>query len=155
AQLSVNAHREVWPSRTPSTPDPDTYHVALQRAVSVAAPVDEALAWLTQELELGPADLEALGEAISYPSRSLTRTAIVLARRLLEAADTEDERATLTLGLGARYSEVGRWDDARRLAERATDTFRKLTDLDRERYLPDLAAAVSNLGSCLAQLGHR
>jgi tetratricopeptide (TPR) repeat protein len=129
--------------------------VALRRAVASAAPVDEALAWLTQELELGPADLEALGEAIAYPSRTLARTAIVLARRLLDAADTEEERAALTLGLGARYSEVGRWDEARQLTERATDTFRKLTDADRDRYLSDLAAAVSNLGSCLAQLGQR
>jgi tetratricopeptide (TPR) repeat protein len=155
AQLSVNAHREVWPSRTPATVDPTPHHVALRRAVASTAPVDEALAWLTQELELGPADLEALGEAIAYPSRSLARTAIVLARRLLEAADTEEERAALTLGLGARYSEVGRWDEARQLTERAAETFRKLTDDDRERYLSDLAAAVSNLGSCLAQLGLR
>ncbi len=85
----------------------------MRRAVSAAAPVDEALAWLTQELELGPDDLEALGEAISYPTRSLTRTAIVLARRLLDVADREDERASLTLSLGARYSEVGRWGEAR------------------------------------------
>jgi tetratricopeptide (TPR) repeat protein len=155
AQLSVNAHREVWPSRTPAAVDPAPHHVALRRAVASAAPVDEALAWLTQELELGPADLEALGEAIAYPSRTLARTAIVLARRLLDAADTEEERAALTLGLGARYSEVGRWDEARQLTERATDTFRKLTDADRDRYLSDLAAAVSNLGSCLAQLGQR
>jgi tetratricopeptide (TPR) repeat protein len=155
AQMTVNAHREVWPSRTPAMVDPTDYHVSLRRAVASSAPVDEALAWLTQELELGEADLEALGEAIAYPSRSLTRTAIVLARRLLEAADNEEDQASLTLGLGARYSEVGRWDEARQLTERATDTFRKLTEADRDRHLSDFAAAVSNLGSCLAQLGQR
>ena len=34
-------------------------------------------------------------------------------------------------------------------------TLRELADYDRDRYLPDLAAAVSNLASCLAQLGER
>ncbi len=117
------------------------------------APVDEALAWLIQELELNPTDLEALGEAISYPTRSLTRTAIVLARRLLEIAVYEDDRATLMLSLGARFSEVGRWTDAQEMTERAVEAFRRLVDADRERHLPALAGAVSNLGSCLAQLG--
>ncbi len=155
ARLTIDAHRDVWPARDAVATDPTPAHLAMRRAVSSAAPVDEALAWLTHELELGPADLEALGEAISYPTRSLTRTAIVLARRLLDTADGEEERAGQTLTLGARYSEVGRWDDAREMTERAVDTFRKLVELDRDRYLPDLAGAVSNLGSCLAQLGSR
>jgi tetratricopeptide (TPR) repeat protein len=155
ARLAVDAHREVWPSRTPAVTDVAAHHDTLRRTVALAAPVDEALAWLTQELDLGPAELDALGEAISYPTRSLTRTAIVLARRLLDNADTDEERAALTLGLGARYSEMGRWQDARQLTERATEELRKLVEHDRERHLTELAAAVSNLGSCLAQLGER
>ncbi len=153
-RLAIDAHRDVWPTRHGAT-DPAEAHNSMHRAVTAAAPVDEALAWLIQELELGPGELEALSAAISYPTRSLTRTAIVLARRLLEAADVEDERAALTLSLGARYSEVGRWEDAEDMTERAVETFRKLVELDRERYLPDLAGAVSNLGTCLAQLGSR
>ncbi len=125
------------------------------RAVRAAAPIDEALAWLTHELELDVPELEALGEAIAYPTRSLSRTAIILARRLLDAAGTEEDRAPLTLELGARLSEVGRWEEARQVTEEAVETFRLLAELDRETYLPDLAAAVSNLGSCLAQLGAR
>jgi tetratricopeptide (TPR) repeat protein len=158
ARLAISAHRDVWPSPAFVQSDAsDASHVRteLRHAVGNEAPVDEALAWLTQELELGPYDLEALGEAISYPTRSLTRTAIVLARRLLDAAVAEEERASLTLGLGARYSEVGRWEEAGEFTEQATDSFRKLAELDRDRYLPDLAAAMSNLGSCLAQLGRR
>jgi hypothetical protein len=153
-RLTIDAHRDVWPTPHAAT-DPTEAHHSLSRAVSAAAPVDEALAWLIQELELAPGDLEALGEAISYPTRSLTRTAIVLARRMLEAADTEDERAALTLSLGARYSEVGRWEEAEEMTGRAVETFRKLVELDRDRFLPDLAGAVSNLGTCLAQLGNR
>jgi len=154
ARLSIDAHRDVWPKRTDQA-DPTPVHTSLRHAVSNEAPVDEALAWLTQELELGADDLDALAEAIAYPTRSLTRTAIILARRMLDAADTEEERATLTLSLGARYSEVGRWEDARDVTQRAVDSFRKLTELERARFLPDLAAAVANLGSCLAQLGTR
>jgi tetratricopeptide (TPR) repeat protein len=130
-------------------------HASLRRAVEAAAPVDEALAWLTQELELDEAELEALSEAIAYPTRSLSRTAIVLGRRLLEAAGSDEERSTYLLGLGARYSELGRWDEARRQTERAVTLLRSLAAEDRARHLGDLAAAVSNLASCLAQLGEK
>jgi tetratricopeptide (TPR) repeat protein len=155
ASLAVEAHRDVWPSRSPSAVDSAATRLSLRRQVSAAGPVDEALAWLTQELELSPAELDALGEAIAYPTRSLSRTAIVLARRLLESAETEEERAGLTLGLGARYSEVGRWEDARKHTEVAVEEFRRLAEYDRDRFLPDLAAASANLASCLAQLGDR
>jgi tetratricopeptide (TPR) repeat protein len=153
ARLAIDAHRDVWPTQRRGNSDNKLAHTSMRRAVSQQAPVDEALAWLIQELELGPDDLEALGEAISYPTRSLTRTAIVLARRMLESAEVEDERAALMLSLGARFSEVGRWTEAHEMTERSVEIFRRMVDLDRERYLPDLAGAVSNLGSCLAQLG--
>jgi tetratricopeptide (TPR) repeat protein len=153
AQLTVNAHRDVWASAAIS--DPAAVHRMLRRAVTAESPVDEALAWLTHELELSFDDLTALSEAISYPTDSLSRTALVLAKRLLDAAETDEERAGQALGLGARYSEVGRWADARTLTSRAVELYRKLTETDRQRYLPDLAAAVSNLGSCHAHLGHR
>jgi tetratricopeptide (TPR) repeat protein len=154
-RLALDAHREVWPSSAPVASDPDAAVAALRRAVAHTAPVDEALAWLTQELELSEDELVALGEAISYPTRSLSRTAIVLTRRLLETADAEDHQAALTLDLGARFSEMGRWEDAQRLTERAVESLRDLVGLDRQRHLPDLAGAVANLGSCLAQLGRR
>jgi tetratricopeptide (TPR) repeat protein len=153
AQLTVNAHRDVWASAAIS--DPAAVHRMLRRAVTAESPVDEALAWLTHELELSFDDLTALSEAISYPTDSLSRTALVLAKRLLDAAETDEERAGQALGLGARYSEVGRWADARTLTSRAVELYRKLTETDRQRYLPDLAAAVSHLGSCHAHLGHR
>jgi tetratricopeptide (TPR) repeat protein len=169
--MAVTAHRDVWPlaasrSTDIATREAQAAHDALRRAVAAAGPVDEALAWLTQELDLSDDDLDALCEAIGYPSRELSRTAIVLARRLLAAAgdgrtDTDGDLAgdgrcaALTVVLGARYSEVGRWDEARRHTEQAVQTFRLLTDLDRDRYLPDLAGGVSNLASCLAQLGER
>jgi tetratricopeptide (TPR) repeat protein len=108
--------------------------------------------------------LTALAEAIGSPSRDLGRTGIVLTRRLLAAAvDGQPEgdpvadarRATLTVGLGARYSEVGRWNEARRHTEQAVYILHRLVVLDRDRYLPDLAGAVANLAACLAQLGER
>ena len=155
ARLAVDAHRDVWPAGGRMFGDNAASQASLLRAVRAAAPIDEALAWLTHELELDRPDLEALGEAIAYPTRSLSRTAIILARRLLDAAGTEEERAPLTLELGARLSEVGRWEEARQVTEEAVETFRLLAELDRETYLPDLAGAVSNLGSCHAQLGAR
>jgi tetratricopeptide (TPR) repeat protein len=154
-RMALDAHRTVWPSHAPAAYDSSAARASLGRAVTVAAPVDEALAWLTQELELGQAELEALAEAISYPTRSLSRTAIVLARRLLDATDAAADRAMLTLGLGARYSEMGRWEDACTYTERAVQEFRDLVEGDRTTFLPDLAAAVSNLASCLARLGVR
>jgi tetratricopeptide (TPR) repeat protein len=156
--MAIDVHRDVWLNRAPAARDglpADSARTALRRQVASAGPVDEALAWLTQEIELSREDLDALSDAISYPSQTLSRTAIVLARRQLSAAETDEERAHLMLTLGARYSELGLWHDARHHTERAVGEFRRLVDLDRERMLPDYAAAVSNLTSCLAQLGER
>jgi tetratricopeptide (TPR) repeat protein len=156
ARMARDAHREVWPTNpSRAAADPDLARQSLHRAVRAAAPVDEALAWLIRELELDPADLETLASAISHPARNLGRTAVVLAQRLLDTAQTPTETAGLALELGARLSEVGRWSDARDLTERAVKEFRQLAEEDRERWLPELAVAVSNLGSVLAQLGAR
>jgi tetratricopeptide (TPR) repeat protein len=158
AQMAIDVHRDVWLNRAPAARDgvpADSARTALRRHVASAGPVDEALAWLTQELDLSREDLDALSDAISYPSQTLSRTAIVLARRQLAVAETEEERAHLMLTLGARYSELGLWHDARHHTELAVGEFRRLSELDRERMLPDYAAAVSNLVSCLAQLGER
>src|SRR6185436_7280040 len=127
AKLALAAHRDVWPhnganhttDQRAAADDSAAAHATLRRGVSAVAPVDEALAWLTQELDLNQEELEALGEAISYPTRSLSRTAIVLTRRLLDGAETDEDRAGYLLSLGARYSELGRWGDARRHTERA------------------------------------
>jgi tetratricopeptide (TPR) repeat protein len=151
-----DAHRDVWPTQR-RTWEPrataDAAHEALHRAVRADAPIDEALAWLTQELELGPVELETLEEAISYPTRSLGRTAAVLARRRLDTAETPEQRARLTLQLGARLSELSRWAEARQASEHAVTAYRVLVEEDRGQYLPALADAVANLGSCQAQLG--
>lgn len=155
ARLAVDAHRDIWPQVGPSPNGSAGALASLRRVVSEAAPIDEALAWLIQELELSEDDMAALSEALSGPARTLCRTSIALTRRMLDTCDSEDERAILTLTLGARLSEVGRWDEARRQTERAVEMLRKLAELDRERYLPDLATAVLNLGSCLAHLGER
>ena len=151
-----DAHRDVWPQRTArptgrarrAATDAAAAHASLRRAVNAAAPVDEALAWLTQELELDRDDLEALGEAISYPTRSLApdrdRAGPPAARRAPTPTRTGPR---LLLSLGARYSELGRWREARRHTELAVaDTAGSWPSYDRDRYLPDLAAAVSNLG---------
>jgi tetratricopeptide (TPR) repeat protein len=150
----------VWLNRAPAARegaggDPGPARTTLRRQIATAGPVDEALAWLTQELELSRSDLDALSDAIAYPTQSLSRTAIVLARRQLAVAETDEDRANLMLTLGARYSELGLWHDARHHTELAVAEFRRLADEDRERMLPDYAAAVSNLASCLAQLGER
>jgi tetratricopeptide (TPR) repeat protein len=159
ARMAIDAHRDVWPTNANASVNSEQDNLVarqnLRRAVNAAGPVDEALAWLTQELELDQSELDALGEAIAYPTRSLGRTAIVLTRRLLDNSGAEDDQAILTMGLGARYSEVGRWEDARRHTEAAVTILRKLAGYDRDQHLPDLAAAVFNLASCLAQLGAR
>jgi tetratricopeptide (TPR) repeat protein len=161
AQLTLDAHRDVWPQSLDGSQGrvaaegATSAHASLRRAVNAAAPVDEALAWLIQELELDPQELAVLGEAIAYPTRSLSRAAIVLTRRLLDRAETDEARAVCLLSLGARYSEMGRWGEARRQTELAVEILRGLAELDRSRHLADLAAAVSNLASCLAQLGER
>ena len=125
----------------------------MRRGVDASAPVDEALAWLTQDLQLSDDELDSLGDAISYPTRSLTRTAIVLAKRLVETADGEGDRAAFLLSLGARYSELGEWDEASGHTQVAVATLRGLVERDRLTYLPDLASAVGNLATCLSQIG--
>lgn len=155
ARLARDAHRDVWPGQNPTRRDDEREQTqdSLYRAVRAAGPVDEAIAWLIHELELEVDDLEALGEAITYPAQSLGRTAVVLAERLLENAVNQEQRASLTVALGARLSELGRWSQAREVTEQAVTAFRLLTAEDRDRYLPELATAVANLGSCLANLG--
>jgi tetratricopeptide (TPR) repeat protein len=169
SRMAVDAHRDVWPVAANRSTDivasqAAEAHDSLRRAVAAAGPVDEALAWLTEELDLDDEQLTALAEAIGYPSRDLGRTGIVLTRRLLAAAVdgqpdgdpvADARRATLTVALGARYSEVGRWDEARRHTEQAVHILHRLVVLDRDRCLPDLAGAVANLAACLAQLGER
>jgi tetratricopeptide (TPR) repeat protein len=155
AQLARDAHREVWPTKAPlGTAVKGSTEVgrSLQRTVRSKAMVDEALAWLTHELELGSDELAALEEAMHHPSHSLPRTAVVLLNRLLEGEVTPSEEASLLLELGARQSELGRWEDALSVTQRAVDHQRIMVDIDREQHLVELATGVLNLGSCLAQL---
>ncbi|GAA1750533.1 hypothetical protein GCM10009681_22040 [Luedemannella helvata] len=157
AELTRDVHRDIWPRRVPGLDDdqPDQSELArnLERSVSAKAPVDEALAWLTQESDLGDDDMAALSEAMFQPTKSLPRTAVVLLNRLLDGDNTAHDQAALQLELGARLSELGMWDDARQVTEEAVARLRVMVDLDRAAYLSDLATGVLNLGSCAAQLG--
>jgi hypothetical protein len=155
AQMVRDTHREIWPSRLPlgtAVKSQVEVHRALQRTVRAKAMVDEALAWLTHELELGGDELGALEEAMHNPSHSLPRTAVVLLNRLLEGEVSPSEEASLLLELGTRLSELGRWEDALSVTQRAVDHQRIMVDFDRDRHLMELATGVLNLGSCLAQL---
>jgi tetratricopeptide (TPR) repeat protein len=161
AQRALSAHRDIWPGAT--RPGDETVAQAaqeraqenLRRGVESAAPVDQALAWLTQELSLGDEELDLIGDAISFPGRALSRTAIVLAQRMLSGADTEGDRAAFLLALGARHSELGQWPQARANTQLAVDILRELVSADRAQYLAELAGAVTNLASCLVNLGER
>jgi tetratricopeptide (TPR) repeat protein len=157
SRLALAAHRDIWPTGLgdPQTSEEETAvaHTSLRRGVDASAPVDEALAWLAQDLQLSDAELDSLGDAISYPTRSLTRTAIVLAKRLVETADSEGDRAAFLLSLGARHSELGEWAEASGHTQVAIATLRALAERDRPTYLPDLASAVGNLATCLTNLG--
>jgi tetratricopeptide (TPR) repeat protein len=160
ARLTLSAHRDIWPhaarAAEGSGTGPDEQaavaHDSLRRGVESASPVDEALAWLSQELELTEAEIDSLGDAIPYPSRPMARTAIVLARRLLESSDDEGDQAAFLLSLGARYGELSQWSEARDHSEAAVAILRCMVERDRAGYLADLASAVGNLGSCLAHL---
>ncbi|GAA1829604.1 hypothetical protein GCM10009682_55610 [Luedemannella flava] len=157
AELTRDVHRDIWPRRVPGIEEeqPDQAELArnLERSVSAKAPVDEALAWLTQESDLGEDDMAALSEAMFQPAKSLPRTAVVLLNRLLDGDNDAHDQAALQLELGARLSELGMWDDARQVTEESVARLRVMADLDRPAHLADLATGVLNLGSCVAQLG--
>jgi tetratricopeptide (TPR) repeat protein len=156
AQLVRDAHRDVWPSRVPfahNAADAAEMSRNMLRTVHNKAFVDEALAWLTHELDLGPDDLASLADALAHPARSLPRTSVVLFNRMLEGDVNPAEEAGLLLELGTRLSELGRWEDARAVTDRALSRLRVIADIDRDRYLVELASGVLNLGACLAQLG--
>jgi hypothetical protein len=160
SRLALSAHRDVWPHASRAAEQSGiapaqaaaAAHASLRRGVESASPVDEALAWLSQELQLSPEEVDSLGEAIPYPSPSMARTAIVLARRLMQSTGDEGDRAAFLLSLGARYGELGQWREASEHTAAAVTTLRTLVADDREAYLPDLASAAANLSSCLAQL---
>ncbi len=162
ARLALAAHRDIWPAAAKAAEqsgalvrqrEADEAHAALRQGIDAVSPVDEALAWLSRELELTDEEVEHLGDAISYPSGSMARTAIVLAKRLLENAHDEADRAAFLLTLGARHGELGQWAEARDHSAAAAAILRGLAvGEQRAAYLPDLAAAVGNLASCLARL---
>ena len=158
AELARDTHRDIWPRRVPASdgamPDQSELARNLERSVSAKAPVDEALAWLAQESDLGADDMSALAEAMFQPAKSLPRTAVVLLNRMLDSGgNSAHEHAALQLELGARLSELGMWDDARQVTEEAVARLRVMVDIDRPQYLADLATGVLNLGSCAAQQG--
>lgn len=157
AELTRDVHRDVWPRRVAaleeSEPDQTELSRNLERSVSAKAPVDEALAWLAQESDLGDDDMTALADAMFQPAKSLPRTAIVLLNRLLDGDNSAHDQAALQLELGARLSELGMWDDARQVTEEAVARLRVMVDIDRRTHLADLATGVLNLGSCAAQQG--
>jgi len=161
AKLSIAAHRDIWPhaagaghaANVEAEREAAQAHSSLRRGIEATSPVDEALAWLSRELELTEDEVDHLGDAIPYPSRTMARTAIVLARRMLQGADDEGDQAAFLLSLGARYGELGQWEQAREHSEQAVAVLRGLAQGDlRPVYLPDLAGAVGNLASCLAEL---
>ena len=123
---------------------------ALDTALDVAAP--------------GPEALQAATAALPYPSRTLARLALRLAKELAAAyrdlaeEDPEMYEPALAVSLNnlsLRYAEVGRREEAWAASEEAASVFQRLDAEDPGRHEPDLAASLNNLSLRHAEVGRR
>ena len=103
-----------------------------------------------------PADrLEAIDQAIPYPSIALAEVGAVVAGALAEAAETEDRRASSLVSLSQWLAAVGRREEALAAIEEAVTAYRQLARPHPKEFLPDLATSLNSQSVCLSALGRR
>ncbi|WP_219471195.1 tetratricopeptide repeat protein, partial [Nonomuraea rhizosphaerae] len=82
--------------------------------------------------------------------------AIVPIARALDLITVDNPRRPAILNhLGSRLPVTGRLAEAETVTRQAVDIYRELAAANRDAYLPDLAASLSNHAALLAEVGRR
>ncbi|WP_157779148.1 tetratricopeptide repeat protein [Micromonospora sp. WMMA2032] len=111
---------------------------------------------VTAELDSGW--VQRTARRVPYPSIEFGQIAVALTTHALTASAGETEsnnRASLLALHALRLAEVGRRAEALEVSQEGVDLRRELVDGNRDAYLPDLAASVSNHAVRLAEVGRR
>jgi tetratricopeptide (TPR) repeat protein len=101
-------------------------------------------------------ELTAIYNAIPYPTVILAPAAAAIAQRIIRLLPADTDSATRAYWLdhlGIRFSALGRPAEALATTEEAVTIWRELAAANPDRYRPDLAASLTNLGACLWDLG--
>ncbi|MFQ5482580.1 MAG: hypothetical protein ACE5ER_07460, partial [Nitrospinaceae bacterium] len=97
-------------------------------------------------------ELVDLASRLSQPSAALQLFKLVLAKKLLERAETLDERANRWSHLGDYLAALGRREEALEAALRAKEIHEDLTRQNPDAFAPNLARSLGNLGNIYSKL---
>ena len=100
--------------------------------------------------------LIAISNAIPYPSLALAEADAIIADKVLHTFPPDDrsaERGQWLTIKGALLGQLGRLAEALPPAQEAVTIRRELAEAYPDRYRPDLATSLSNLGSTFSALG--
>ena len=128
---------------------------AVNVAVQTSGPVGPILADVAGSCDATLEALVRIEEAIPYPTTALARADMVLTARInsmLPADTSEADLARWRDSLGVRFSQLGRPTDALAAAREAVTAYRELAAANPDRYRPDVAASLSNLGIWFSHL---
>jgi predicted Zn-dependent protease with MMP-like domain/tetratricopeptide (TPR) repeat protein len=114
---------------------------------------------LAEALDTAPPtaeDLARIAEALPYPSVALAGTHLAVAlriRREQPPGTSREDAARWAQRCGLLLSQAGRLADALPVTQEAVTLYRELADELPDRYRPELAAALSDLGDRFRELG--
>ena len=138
--------------------DPATMAVAAVRVAREAPGVFGArLLGLISDHALDVETLQRIYDQTPYPSLELCRVAVAVTGQILVRTPVGESR-TRALWLSSyslHLAEVGRRGEALEASREAVTLYRELVVLNRDAYLPNLAASVNNHATDLAEAGRR
>ncbi|WP_146778811.1 tetratricopeptide repeat protein [Actinomadura craniellae] len=99
--------------------------------------------------------LSAISNAIPYPSLALAEADLAITRRILDALGPgrTAEHARWLTWHGTTLAQTGRPAETLSVTEEAVETYRELAVAYPDRYRPDLAGSLHNLGVVFSELG--
>ncbi len=125
-------------------------------AVQTSPRIGDLLADALADAPIAFDDLVRIKEALPYPSVAIAAADLATTLRVRRELPPETDKETLAKWAdtcGRLLSQVGRPADAVPPAQEAVTIRRELAAALPDRYRPDLAASLSNLGVCYAELG--
>ena len=126
----------------------ETAGVLLERVLPL---LEQVVAGLPADVGL----LTAISDAIPYPSAALAEADLAVTRRILEILPAGDQglQARWRSRFGVMLAQTGRWAAALTAEREAVVIRRELAAADPDRYRPNLAGSLSNLGNRFSDLG--
>ena len=126
--------------------------VAVQTQPRVGTLLASALSGAPATLE----DLTTIEEALPYPSIAIAQADLAVTQRIRHELPPGTDKQTIALWAdmtGILLSQTGRPAEAVPVTQEAVGTYRELAAADPDRYRPDLACSLSNLGVSFSALG--